>query len=105
MENLEIFESFSNERTVTLTSRQNRTILITVLGGRITAIENNSGVNFPYRVGESYMRNIETWCCNNGFKMDGKDMCPEEKIFGVKVSQVPQGHEWRRIFPHKFRLK
>jgi hypothetical protein len=31
------------------------------------------------------------------------DPCPEEKIFGVKAKDVPQGHEWRRLFPNKFR--
>jgi len=48
-------------------------------------------------------RNVETWACNNNFYMDDRDTCPEEKIFGVKVSDVPQGHEWRTIFPNKFR--
>ena len=27
--------------------------------------------------------------------MDGKDTCPEKKIFGVRAKDVPQGHEWR----------
>jgi hypothetical protein len=32
-----------------------------------------------------------------------EDPCPEEKIFGVRTKDVPQGHEWRRIFPNKFK--
>jgi hypothetical protein len=103
MENLELYESFSKEREIVFTSRQNRNILVNVLNGRITSIENDSGVNFPYQVGQQYMRNIETWACNNGFKIDGVSPCPEKKIFGVKVSDVPQGHEWRSIFPNKFK--
>jgi hypothetical protein len=39
----------------------------------------------------------------NNFLMDGQDTCPEKKIFGVRASDVPQGHEWRHIFPHKFK--
>ena len=35
--------------------------------------------------------------------MDGKDTCPEKKIFGVRAKDVPQGHEWRHIFPNKFK--
>jgi len=31
------------------------------------------------------------------------DPCPEEKIFGVRTKDVPHGHEWRRMFPNKFR--
>ena len=27
----------------------------------------------------------------------------QKKIFGVRSSDVPQGHEWRHIFPHKFK--
>ena len=27
----------------------------------------------------------------------------KKKIFGVRSSDVPQGHEWRHIFPHKFK--
>ena len=48
------------------------------------------------------------WACNHGFKWregngPDKDPYPEKRIFGVKVSDVPQGHEWRKIFPNKFR--
>jgi len=103
MENLELYENYTNEKTMTLTSRQDRDLVITLLGGRIQSIDNNSGVNFPFRVGQSYTRSIETWACNNGFKIDGKSPCPEEKIFGIRKSDIPQGHELRMLFPNKFR--
>jgi len=35
--------------------------------------------------------------------MDGQDMTPEEKIMGIKVSDIPPGHELRMLYPHKFR--
>jgi hypothetical protein len=103
MENIELYENYSSEKTITLTSRQNREILVIVLGGRIQSVDNNSGINFPFNVGQSYTRSIETWACNNGFKIDGKSPCPEEKIFGIRKSLIPKGHELRLLYPHKFR--
>ena len=50
MENLELFEAYNDEREVILTSRQNRTIVFSVLGGRIKDLVNDSGVRFPYSV-------------------------------------------------------
>jgi len=35
--------------------------------------------------------------------MDGKDMCPEPKIFGMRAKDIPQGHPLRSIYPGKFR--
>ena len=70
---------------------------------RISEIENKTGIRFPFVVGQPLNRNIEVWACNNNFLMDGKDTCPEKKIFGVRSSDVPQGHEWRHIFPNKFK--
>lgn len=98
-------ESYSQSRKMILTSRQNREILISIRGGRYESIENNSGVRFPYHVGEMYNRSLETWACNNGFKIDGKSPCPEEKIFGIRKKDIPMGHELRRIYPGKFRDK
>lgn len=110
MNNILLFENFSREHLMVLTSRQGREIRVTTVGGRGTAlggqikdIDNKSGVGFPFSVGQTLTRNIETWACNHGFKIDGEDPCPEERIFGVKVSDVPQGHEWRLIYPNKFR--
>lgn len=103
MKNLLLFEAFVTNGKIVLTSRQNRDIILTILGGRIDTIDNQSGVNFPYREGEQYTRSIETWACNNGFKIDGKDPCPEKKIFGIRAKDIPQGHELRMLFPNKFR--
>jgi hypothetical protein len=96
-------EESQNSREMILTSRQNRDIKISLIGGRIDQIKNESGVNFPFKIGQSYNRSIETWACNNGFKIDGKDPCPEEKIFGIRKKDIPHGHELRMLYPGKFR--
>ena len=101
MKHLELYESYG-DRKVTLESVQKKTITFDVVLGNIKNIVNNSGIRFPFYEGARYSRNIETWCCNNNFTMDGKDMC-ESKIFGVRTSDVPKGHEWRTLFPKKFR--
>ena len=103
MRNLDLYEDFRPERVMVLTSKRGTNITITSLGGRIQSIENNSGVNFPYSVGQSLTRSIESWACNNGFLIDGESPCPEERIFGIKKSDIPRGHELRLLFPHKFR--
>ena len=104
MKHLELYEQLEN-RNVVLKSRQERTIKFKVMDGKISNIVNNSGVRFPFDEGEYYNMTIEIWCCNNGFTMNGKDMCPEPKIFGVRVKDVPQGHEWRSIWPGKFKKR
>jgi hypothetical protein len=71
--------------------------------GRIKEIENETGIRFPFSVGQILNRNVEVWACNNNFLMDGKDMCPEEKVFGIRKKDIPQGHELRMMFPGKFR--
>jgi hypothetical protein len=93
------------EREVVFTNKRNPRLVITIKknpDGRITGIENETGIRFPFSVGQLLQRNVEVWACNNNFLMNGKDTCPEKKIFGVKTKDVPQGHEWRHIFPHKF---
>ena len=113
MKHVKKFESFTdiflgsrkNEREINFTHKRNPRlqIRITVSGGRISNIENDSSIRFPFVVGQGLNRNIEVWACNNNFLMDGKDTCPEKKIFGVRAKDVPQGHEWRHIFPNKFK--
>lgn len=107
MNHLQLFESYG-ERNITLTSRQGRTITFDVVYGKIQNVSNQSGAHFPFPENMNFQRNVETWACNNGFKWregqgPDKDPCPEKKIFGVKVSDVPKEHEWRRIFSNKFR--
>ena len=104
MQHIYLYESWSQENIVVLESLRNRAkITLTVQGGRIQKIENPRGLRFPWSVGSTLNRSLETWACNNGFLINEKDPCPEEKIFGVRTSQVPQGHEWRMIFPNKFK--
>ncbi len=103
MRNIQTYESY--EKTIVFTSKRNARLIIKVLtrGGRIISIENETGIRFPFQEGQLLSRNIETWACNNNFYMDGKDTCGEKKIFGIRTSDVPQGHEWRQIFPNKFK--
>jgi len=98
----------NSEIEVKFVSKRNRTQAFNVYktpDGRITRIEkpNHVHVNFPFKVGQLLNRNIETWACNNHFYIDGKDTCPEEKIFGIRKSDIPKGHELRNLFPNKFR--
>ena len=93
------------EREVVFTNKRNPRLVIKVKknpDGRITGIQNETGMRFPFSVGQILNRTAEVWACNNNFLMDGKDTCTEKKIFGVRAKDVPQGHEWRHIFPHKF---
>lgn len=78
-------------------------IVRTFPDGTIKEMDIPNGVRFPFSIGQVLNRNHETWACVNGYLVNGKDMCGEEKIFGIKVSDVPQGHEWRIIYPHKFK--
>jgi hypothetical protein len=103
-EHLVLFESFG-ERCISFIGKRNPNLKIDIVvkGGRIISIDNNSGIRFPFSEGQSLSRNIEVWACNNNFYIDGKDTCPEKKIFGIRTSDVPKGHEWRHIYPGKFR--
>ena len=103
MENLEIYESYSQEKTIELKSPNGQVIILKITGGRIKSIENKFNLRFPYREGENYTRSIETWACNNRYKIDGKSPCPPKKVFGIDPKHIPQGHELRKIFPNKFK--
>lgn len=94
------------EKEIVFTNKRNPILEIIVKkspDGRIIDIQNETGIRFPFQVGQLLQRNVEVWACNNNFLMDGKDTCPERKIFGVRASDVPQGHEWRHLFPNKFK--
>ncbi len=104
MENLKTFESF-NEIEMKFTHKRNPSLNFSVYkspDGTISRIE-NCQVRFPFDIGQRLSRNIEVWACNNYFMIDGKDTCPEKKVFGIKTSDIPQGHELRKIYPNKFR--
>jgi len=80
-------------------------VIVKVQGSRIIEIINERKVHFPFHKGQMYQMNVQEWARVNGYSMDGKDLSREEKIFGVRVSDVPQGHEWRMIYPNKFRAE
>lgn len=104
MKHVKLFEYYLPEREIVFTSSRNRNISFSVFktpDGRITRIE-NCNIRFPFKVGQILNRSVETWACNNNFLIDGKDVCPEKKIFGVRTKDVPKGHEWRSIYPNKF---
>ena len=100
-----LFESWMREEEIILTSRQGRKIFIKMTHGKIEEIDNESGVIFPFVTGQPFTVFMKGWACRNGFKWNGNDPCDqgEKKIFGVKTKHVPKGHEWRQIFPGKFR--
>jgi hypothetical protein len=103
------FDEFINEnsgkRTVKLKNKNNASLIITfdVIGGIIKNITKDDNIRFPYKEGQPYNRGMETWCCNNNYYMDGKDTCPEKKVFGMRTKDIPQGHELRYLFPNKFK--
>lgn len=103
--NKSINEEFGKSQIVFTGKRNPRLTIVVKISRdrRISEIENKTGIRFPFVVGQVISRNIEVWACNNNFLMDDQDTCPEKKIFGVRSSDVPQGHEWRHIFPHKFK--
>ncbi len=101
-----LFENWSSRKDiVTLTSRQGRKIIVTFEHGTIQEISNESGIVFPYVTGQPFTIWMKGWACRNGFTWNGEDPCDsgEEKIFGIKKKFIPKGHEWRQIFPGKFK--
>ncbi len=102
MKNLELYENYG-QRIKILTDRRGQNIEVKLQGSMIKEVINNTQIRFPFHIGSSWNMSIETWACNNNFKIDGKDPCPEEKIFGIRAKDIPQGHELRLLYPHKFR--
>jgi hypothetical protein len=98
-------EEFGKDEIIFTGKRNPRLTIVVKISPdrRISEIENKTGIRFPFVVGQPLNRNIEVWACNNNFLMDGQDTCPEKKVFGVRASDVPKGHEWRHIFPNKFK--
>lgn len=86
--------------------KRNPNLVITVTmtkDGKIVNIENPQRLQFPFVVGQTLNRNHETWACNNNYTVNNKDTCPEEKIFGIRKKDIPPGHEFRMLFPNKFK--
>jgi len=110
MERIERFDDYPGreDTKVKFVGKRNPTRAFNVYktrDGRITKIEmpGHVHVRFPFVVGQVMNRGVETWACNNDFFMDGKDTCPEKKVFGKRASDIHDGHELRRLFPNKFR--
>lgn len=95
-------ESLKKEIIYTQKNNRNHIIKIEVTNGRISSIINDRKLRFPFSLGQMFNRGIETWACNNNFLVDGKDLCPKKKVFGINQKDIPQGHELRLMFPNKF---
>jgi hypothetical protein len=106
MKHLKRFNEEFGKNEIVFTNKRNPRLVITVSispDRRISEIDNSTGIRFPFSVGQPINRTMEVWASNNNFLMDGQDTSPEKKVFGVRASDVPQGHEWRSIYPNKFR--
>jgi hypothetical protein len=106
MKYLKRFNEEFGKNEIVFISQRNPRLLITVSispDRRISNIDNKTGIRFPFSVGQPINRTMEVWASNNNFLMDGQNTSPEKKVFGVRTSDVPQGHEWRSIYPNKFR--
>lgn len=93
-------------KTIEFKGKRNHNLVVRVTytpDFRITKIENETGIMFPYKEGQILNRSVEVWACFNNFFMDGKDTCPINKVMGIKVTDIPQGHELRLLFPKKFK--
>jgi hypothetical protein len=96
----------SAAKIVVFKHKRNPHIIITVKAYpnmSISEIDNPSKVHFPYFVGQVLNMGHQTWACNNNYFVNDEDTCPEEKVFGIKVSDIPAGHPLRHIYPGKFR--
>jgi hypothetical protein len=78
-------------------------VTIKVQSSRILEIDNPRKVHFPFHKGQMFQMNVQEWARVNGYSMDGKSLQHDKKIFGIRTKDIPPGHEWRHIYPHKFR--
>lgn len=98
-------ESLSKELILTHKRNSNYTIrIIKSSEGKIESIENNSRIRFPFNIDQLLnIKKLERWACENNFYVDGKDTCPEKKIFGIRTKDVPKNDPLRLLYPSKFR--
>ena len=97
--------SSSNIRTIVFKHKNNPSLNVTVKAYpnmQITEIENPRNVRFPFVVGQVLNMGHQTWACNNSYLVNDKDVCPEKKVMGIKVSDIPHGHPLRHLYPGKF---
>lgn len=99
-----INESNSNE--IVLTGKRNPKLIINIIieSGEILDIINRTNQRFPFQKGNLFnIHALNNWACNNNFTLNDKDTCPEKKVFGIKTSDIPKGHELRMLYPSKFK--
>lgn len=115
MENLDRFDEYQPKidfdfyQQFILTKKNNSSIRIIIFVDRNYKIIKIEGVNtkrlyFPFKEGiRLSLSKLSDWACENDFLVNGKNTCQEEKVFGIRASDVPQGHPLRFIYPNKFR--
>ena len=93
-------------KIITFTKKVNPRIKIVVKcypNMSIFEIENEHNIRFPYVVGQVLNMGHKNWACVNGWLINDEDPCPEKKVMGIRVSDVPEGHPLRHLYPGKFR--
>lgn len=115
MENLTKFDDYSSKldfdyhQQFILTKKNDAQVQIIVFVDReyrIIKIDfiNSKKIYFPFREGGRLsLSKLSDWACENDFLVNGKDTCQEDKVFGIRASDVPQGHPLRYAYPNKFR--
>lgn len=96
----------SAAKIVVFKKKTNPSITITVKAYpsmSIAEIINPHNIRFPYVVGQVLNMGHRTWACANGFLVNEEDTCPEKRVMGIKVSDIPAGHPLRHIYPGKFK--
>ena len=112
MKLIEAFQDFSYNKELVLQHKNRRDITITIVVDSnyiVTDIiyspkQTERMFRLPYKIGKrANLRFVEDWACKNDFLLNGRDTCPEKKVFGIKTSDIPQGHPLRYAYPNKFR--
>lgn len=106
MQFVKSFERHSNPSELVFTLKNRPSITITIKltpDHRIETIDNPHNMRFPYKVGQLLQRGYEIWACHNNYLVNGESTCPEEKIFGIKKSDIPKEHPLRLMYPSKFK--
>lgn len=106
---LDKFEEFNENsmvKEVIFKNKRNPNLVVKIIvkNLRIDSIDKSSmSIRFPFRIGQMFNRTMENWACSNNYLMNDKDVCGDKKVFGIKTKDIPMGHEFRKIYPNKFR--
>lgn len=96
----------ANLKEIVFKKKTNPQVTITVRcypNMQIVEIINERNIRFPYVVGQVLNMGHKNWACVNGYLVNDQDVCPEKKVMGIRVSDIPEGHPLRHIYPSKFR--